>query len=123
MWAVIVGIIIAIAGVLFTFLSKKYDEEFCAFCCIFCWIVALFGVLISLEFGYYSFDRESFLQEKAEIEYLLEKNNADLSLFREAEKHNIRVDNGNNLWCRFEIEDRSEYKIDIIKILTKEEPE
>ena len=34
-------------------------------------------------------------------------------------KNNDNVDFGNNYWCRFNIEDRSEYKIDIDKYISR----
>ena len=53
-----------------------------------------------------------YFEEKSQIEYLLE-NSPNMYVIKLAEKYNSKVQNGNDYWCRFTIENRDEYLIDI----------
>ena len=57
-------------------------------------------------------DMSEYLLRKEQIEYLLE-NAPSLYTVEEARKYNNSIEQGNNYLCRFTLEDRSEYKIDI----------
>jgi len=57
-------------------------------------------------------DTVKYLTEKEQIEYILE-NKISLYSIEKAKEYNRKVQNGNNYWCRFNIEDRSAYLIDI----------
>lgn len=55
---------------------------------------------------------EKYFLEKEHIEYMLE-NKPDLYIIEQAKSYNHKIQIGNNNWCRFTIEDRSAYLIDI----------
>lgn len=67
----------------------------------------------------YKSDTDKLLAKKEAIELCLE-NKPSTFIIEEAETFNSNVDFGNNYWCRFSIEDRSEFKIDINSFLSKE---
>lgn len=121
MWAVIVGIIICIIGIVLIILGLKESEDTAAAAGVGIICLAILLIMISLGFGY-TFNKEDKLREKKQLEYLLE-NKIDLYVIEKAETHNRNVTYGNNLWCRFTIDDREEYIIDINKYLTNEESE
>lgn len=60
-----------------------------------------------------------YFEEREQIECLLE-NHLNYDTIEKAKSYNDNVEIGNNYWCRFSIEDRSEYKIDIDKYITNE---
>lgn len=71
----------------------------------------------------YKQDNTKLLEEKEYIEYCLDSKPSLYSI-EQAEKYNNKVQLGNNHWCRFNIEDRSAYLIDIdsyIKVKKAEE--
>ena len=83
--------------------------------------VALFFIIllaISLGNGISIKKQNINIQKKEYIEYALE-NNPSLYVFEQAQDYNREIEAGNNLWCRFNIEDRSEYKIDIDKYIRR----
>lgn len=102
-------IISAIIGVILL----RHDDEIVG------WFIALlifcgFFLAMSLAFGrsITKTNMTKSLQEKDQIEYLLE-NNPSLYVIEEAKSYNSDIEYGNTYWCRFTIEDRDTYKIDI----------
>lgn len=57
-------------------------------------------------------DITKYLTEKEQIEYILE-NKLSLYSIEQAKEYNHKIQEGNNYWCRFNIEDRGAYLIDI----------
>ena len=84
-------------------------------------LFAIVMLIISLICGksIYKQDNTDILFEKQAIEYCLENDN-NIFIIEKAQKYNKEIDSGNNLWCRFSIEDRSEFKIDIDSYIKKE---
>jgi len=74
----------------------------------------IIALVISLSMGksFTKKDMTKYLTEKEQIEYLLE-NKLSLYSIEQAENYNYKIQQGNNYWCRFNIEDRSAYLIDI----------
>lgn len=70
---------------------------------------------VSLCNGYIPY--HSDILKKKEDLIVLYQNCPCKSHIRDIIYHNNKVENGNNLWCRFTIEDRSEYKINITELL------
>lgn len=68
--------------------------------------------LASILYGYCVFDKANCVIEKQQIEIGL-KTDAYLLFIDAAYKHNREINVGNNYWCRFTIEDREDFKIDI----------
>lgn len=65
----------------------------------------------------YKKDNTKILIGKENIEYLL-KFKPSLYIIKEAETFNTNLEFGNNYFCRFSKEDRSEFKIDIDKYIS-----
>lgn len=106
-------IILAIVAIILVW----YDDEITGWLIILT-LVCGFFLAISLAFGG-SITKTNItkkLLEKDQIEYLLE-NNLNLYVIEEAKEYNSSIDYGNNYWCRFTIEDRDIYKIDIDKYI------
>ena len=57
-------------------------------------------------------NEDKLLRERHKIEILLEVDYC-YDTIKDAVNYNKKVDNGNNYWCRFKLEDRSYLKIDI----------
>lgn len=82
--------------------------------------ISLLSLGISLCLGRSARNYEDKLfEEKKRIELYLD---ADFGYdtIKMADRYNRNVETGNNLWCRFKKEDRTEYKIDLKKWLNKE---
>lgn len=108
-------IILAIVAIILLW----YDDEMTG------WLIVLilvcgFLLAISLAFGrsITKTDINKELQKKNQIEYILE-NAPSLFAIEQAEEYNYSIDYGNNYWCRFNIEDRDIYKIDIEKYISE----
>lgn len=109
MFATIVfGIVIIISAIVFIWSCIDGETDICAWCIGF-FLGSLLSITISLWAGY-SFKPN--LEEKHHIETLLEVQ-PDLYVIEKAQEYNEDVNEFNNLWYRFTIEDRSEYLIDI----------
>ena len=108
---IVLGIIAIIMIILGISLILDHDDGFIgAFVfasfviCVLAGSLVLGGSIKKSNFDYY--------EEKAQIECLLE-NHLNYDTIKKAKSYNDNVEIGNNYWCRFNIEDRSEYKIDI----------
>ena len=99
-----------ILGCVFLFLAVKYDAEDIWNAILIFLVVSNSIILLGSILSGYTF--EPNLQEKHAIETLLEVD-PNLYNIEKAKEYNKDVQFGNNLWCRFTIEDRSEYIIDI----------
>lgn len=106
---IICGCLIILSCVLI-FLTVKYDAEDILGVILIFLLVSNSIVLMGSLLSGYSF--EPNLQEKHAIETLLEVD-PNLYNIEKAKEYNKDVQFGNNLWCRFTIEDRSDYLIDI----------
>ena len=105
---IVLGVIMIISMIMFIWSCIDGETEICA------WSIAFFlgsvlVITISLWSGY-SFKPN--LEEKHYIETLLEQQ-PDLYVIEKAQEYNEDVNEYNDMWCRFTIEDRSEYLIDI----------
>ena len=107
---IIISTLFAIEGIV-----KRDENEFVALPIIVA-IVSIIALSISLGWGNKSI---TTLEEKEQIECLLE-NHLNYDTIHRAKVYNDNVEFGNNYWCRFNIEDRSEYKIDIDKYIARE---
>lgn len=121
MIALIVSILVFILGIFLIICGIIGDENQPFIIGFTGLIIMCIILLISLNFGksIYKQDNTKSIAKKEQIEYLLE-NNISSYVIEQAQKYNEEIDAGNNYWCRFSIEDRSEFKIDIDKYLNKE---
>ena len=119
MIALIVLGIIAIAMILVGIALIVNDED--GFIGAFAFALILICILVGCLMLGESIEKSNFdyFEEKAQIECLLE-NHLNYDTIKKAKAYNDNVDFGNNYWCRFNIEDRSEYKIDIDKYIARE---
>ena len=85
-------------------------------------ITGLTAVLLvtSLFVGYRKSNKEMIIETEY-YEHMLENGKIDTELVKDIFEHNRSVEIGNNLWCRFTIEDRSEYIIDLDEYLVTSE--
>lgn len=65
-------------------------------------------------------NKNKLLYEKKGIELTLNEN-LNYDILKDAEKHNKEIQKGNNYWCRLNIEDRSEFLINIDEYLEKDD--
>lgn len=101
-----IGIILSIIAFIWAWIEGKTDVyPWCIG-----WVLGLLSVITIFLYLGYSFKPN--LQEKHYIETLLEQQ-PDLYVIEKAQEYNEDVNEYNDLWCRFTIEDRSEYLIDI----------
>ena len=111
---IIMGIVMVIIGI------KGKSSEFIAPGIL---LMAGMSVFLFIALGQgisiYKCDNTKRLQEKEMIEYCLE-NNPSYYIIQEAEEYNKDVEQSNNYFHRFTIEDRSEFKIDIDKYIIKQ---
>lgn len=70
--------------------------------------------------GYNSFDAKKYDKLMRTIEY---SNSYSMEVEEEIENWNTNLNNFNNLWCRFTVEDRSQYYIDVNIYLDKFKPQ
>jgi len=78
----------------------------------YCFMFALVISIGSLYCGRSIYKQKDMLIKKHITEIVL-NNEVSYDTIKEAEKYNRDVQYGNNYWCRFNIEDRSEYIINI----------
>lgn len=114
---IVLGIIIlvCIIAIIKILTSASLSTDSMDFIPIFvAFILACGGALILCLIDGGSIKKSSYdyFEEKSQIEYLLE-NNPSMYVVKLAEKYNNKVQDGNNYWCRFTIENRDEYLIDI----------
>jgi len=116
MISLIVGIIMLLIGILaivsYVKSDFKVEMEFLTFVAAFCCSASVIVPIISLYLGMSIYKQKDMLLEKHIIEIVL-NNEVSYDTIKEAEKYNRDVQYGNNYWCRFNIEDRSEYIINI----------
>ena len=117
MIAVIISIILVIVGVV-VIIYNHVNYSITSGLGLLCITVAFWISLTALIIGQsiYKQDNTKLLMEKQTIEYVLE-NKPDYYIFEKAKEYNHEVNNGNNYFCRFNIEDRSEFEINIGKYL------
>lgn len=120
MITLIISIIAVILGIILFIIALLIDEEKALVAGLCLILMPTFITITCLVFGKSIYKQNVDLREKEQIEYLLE-NRLDMYAIAQAEDYNKAIEFGNNYWCRFNIEDRSEYKIDIDKYLKKEE--
>lgn len=125
MLAVIIGIIVFIISVTLIVFACICDKNGPFAVGVVMFFIICFMLPVSLIAGrsIYKRNNTEMLVKREQIKYLL-KNNTSIYVIEQAQYYNNEVDFGNNLWCRFSIEDRSEYKIDIdkyIKVLEDEQ--
>ena len=120
MIALIVCIFLTILAVLLLILySKTLDEVLLSIGVPLFFVVGLV-LFTSLGVGT-SIHRQNttkYIAEKEQIEYMLE-NKPSIYVIDQAKRFNNNIQCGNNYWCRFTIEDRSEYMIDIDSYVNK----
>ena len=116
---IVLGITIILNIILLIMCMKSDDEYFCLPLGITLFAIVMLIIALMCGKSIYKQDNTDILFEKQAIEYCLENDN-NIFIIEKAQKYNKEVDSGNNLWCRFSIEDRSEFKIDIDKYLEKE---
>ena len=121
MIAVIIGIPLILLSIILVAFGFVLDKEKPFFAGLTIFIVVCVVLTISLTSGksIYKKDNTKLIMEKEQIEYLLE-NNISFYVIEQAREYNREIDRGNNLWCRFSIENRDDYKIDIDNYLNKE---
>lgn len=121
MIAVIIGIPLILLSIILVAFGFVLDKEKPFFAGLTIFIVVCVVLTISLTSGksIYKKDNTKLIMEKEQIEYLLE-NNISFYVIEQAREYNREIDRGNNLWCRFSIENRDDYKIDIDNYLEKE---
>jgi len=114
---IVCGLIIVLTIIIVIISYKKYDTSLAP---IF-GITAIMLIIISVSHiaGYKTYNRAQMKYKKEQYEILLTEGHLSKELFDEIEVHNSNIDFGNNLWSRFNIEDREEYKIDINEYLNK----
>ena len=105
---IVFGILIIMLVIAFIWACIDGETEICAWCIAF-FLGSVLVITISLWSGY-SFKPN--LEEKHYIETLLEQQ-PDLYVIEKAQEYIEDVNEYIDLWCRFTIEDRSEYLIDI----------
>ena len=122
MIAVIVCSLLFILAVLLIIVAIVIADDTPVWVCIVLVCIVAFVLPISLVNGksIYKQDVSEYIAEKEEIEYILE-NKPSMYIIEQAKEYNNKVQTGNNLWCRFNIEDRSEYMIDINSYFNKKE--
>lgn len=106
---IVCGTLIILSFILFL-LAIKYDADGIGKFILLLLLISSSCVLIGSLLSGYTF--EPNLQEKQAIETLLEVD-PNLYNIEKAKEYNKDIQFGNNLWCRFTLEDRSEYIIDI----------
>lgn len=106
---IVCGCSIILSFIVFLLVIKYNEDDLGTFISLLL-LISSSCVLIGSLLSGYTFKPN--LQEKQAIETLLE---ADPNLYNieKAEEYNRDVQFGNSLWCRFTVEDRSEYIIDI----------
>lgn len=104
----IIGIIIIVNGIR----ENSEDGDFLAGGAF---IVISLGVIIPTLIYGYSFEGNPI--EKARIEYEIENTYPNFDALKEAQEYNKSVNDNNNYWFRFTIEDRSQWLIDVNKYL------
>ncbi len=126
MISLIVGLIMLSMGLLAIVLYVKHDDDikltFLFFIAAVCFAASIYIPLISLSFGMSIHKQKNMLFKKYIIETVL-NNEVSYDIIKEAEKYNHDVQYGNNYWCRFNIEDRSEYIINIDSYLEQSNEE
>ena len=112
---IIFGILIIIGIIIF--IDSLHNNDFST-TGLFGFFTVLFIILLftSLMVGY---SWEGDIVEKKRIEYIIENTTPNWDALKEAQEYNKDVMSGNNYWCRFTIEDRSEWLIDIDKYLQR----
>ena len=120
MITLIISVILVILGIILFIIALLIDSEKALATGLCLILIPTFITITCLVFGKSIYKQDVDLKEKEQIEYLLE-NRLDLYSIEQAEDYNKEIEFGNNYWCRFNIEDRSEYKIDIDKYLKKED--
>ena len=121
MIALIVMIILSailILGLVSAFIEKWCIEDKIIFSVLLFGCISLFVVALIGGKSIYKQDTTELLKEKTQIEYLLE-NNFNEAAIKMAEKYNEKVDSGNDYFFRFDIENRSEFKISLEKYYEK----
>lgn len=119
MIAVIVGSMFFVLTVIaFVTAFKDRGDIAAASVGILTFIAMAIVIILPLSIGksIYKQDNRRILREKESIEYILETQ-PSYYIIKEAETYNSNIELGNNYFCRFSIEDRSEFKIDIDKYL------
>lgn len=126
MISLIIGIIMLLIGIMAIIIYIKNDDDikltFLFFISAFCIICSIYIPLISLRCGMSIYKQRDMLLKKHIIETVL-NNEVSYDIIKEAEKYNHDVQYGNNYWCRFNIEDRSEYIINIDSYLEQSNKE
>ena len=114
MIALIIGVILFISGVALLICGVKYGDDGCVGGGVIFTIVPFAFVLLALLAGasIYKTNTKKKLEEKRYIEYCLETQ-PSYYVIQEAEHYNNSIERGNNYFCRFNIEDRSEFIINI----------
>lgn len=118
---IVLGISLIIVITLAIILCREESGEGIGTCAIFS-IAFILVLILSLCAGesIYKQDNTKLLEEKEYIEYCLDSK-PSLYVIEQAKEYNYKVQDGNNYWCRFNIEDRNEYLIDIDKYIKGEE--
>ena len=118
MIATIVCSILVILAVLLIIVAFMIDNgsPVCASIILLCIVALVLPISLVNGKSLYKQDMQDvlkkYLVEKEEIEYILE-NHPSMYIIDQAKAYNSKIEVGNNYWCRFNIEDRSEYLIDI----------
>ena len=116
---IVCSISIAICICVIIYYAKVHDDA----PPVFIWITTASTILtlfLSLFAGYSKPNQEEII-ETERYEYMLENGKIDTELVKDIFEHNRSVEIGNNLWCRFTIEDRGEYIIDLDEYLVQSE--
>ena len=121
MIAVIIGIVMVVMGILLLIFGIKDDMDDLVGFGVGVLLAVILVITLPLLCGksIYKTDTTKLLTEKENIEYLLETK-PSLYAIKEAETYNSNIEFGNNYFCRFSKEDRSEFKINIDKYISGE---
>ena len=121
MIAVIIGIVMVVMGILLLIFGIKDDMDDLVGFGVGVLLAVILVITLPLLCGksIYKADTTKLLTEKENIEYLLETK-PSLYAIKEAETYNSNIEFGNNYFCRFSKEDRSEFKINIDKYISGE---
>jgi len=106
-------ILLCIAGIIIFFDNEKITRLSLGVITV---LVMILAVALGTGRSISKVNTEKYFLEKEHIEYMLE-NKPDLYIIEQAKSYNHKIQIGNNYWCRFNIEDRSAYLIDIEKYI------
>ena len=118
MIAVIIGSILLMFGIIFLVAGFCIGDDVLGATGIILFMCAVLIIVLPLYMGksIYKQNNTDLLYEKESIEYLLE-NNPTYHTYEKAKEYNDKIDNNNNYFCRFNKEDRSEFKINLDKYI------